>query len=196
MENQPGLKVLFIGNSHTYYNDLPAIFASMAEKDGIACEVVMIAHGGWFLAQHVQEPDVRFNICHGKYDYVVLQERAHSFGPAEKYFDAVRTLDEWIRGAGSKTVLYMCWACKEEEYRQAEITEANERIAGETGAILAPVGREWWALKRERPELELYDADGAHASRRGSEFAARVIWEAIKENGDLHTTAGKRDRSK
>ena len=38
--------------------------AEKARKAGFDCEVTMIAHGGWYLEQHVQEPDVRFNILY------------------------------------------------------------------------------------------------------------------------------------
>ena len=47
------LRLLFIGNSHTYYNDMPLMAAKKARAAGYDCEVTMIAHGGWFLAQHV-----------------------------------------------------------------------------------------------------------------------------------------------
>ena len=82
------LRLLFIGNSHTYYNDMPLMAAKKARAAGYDCEVTMIAHGGWFLAQHVAEPDVRFDILFGNYDYVILQEHAHPFGPEEKFFEA------------------------------------------------------------------------------------------------------------
>ena len=62
MEEKRRLRILFIGNSHTYFNDMPAMVAEKARKAGFDCEVTMIAHGGWYLEQHVQEPDVRFNI--------------------------------------------------------------------------------------------------------------------------------------
>ena len=77
MEEKRTLRILFIGNSHTYFNDMPAMVAEKARKAGFDCEVTMIAHGGWYLEQHVQEPDVRFNILYGHYDYVVLQEFSH-----------------------------------------------------------------------------------------------------------------------
>ena len=54
------LRLLFIGNSHTYYNDMPLMAAKKARAAGYDCEVTMIAHGGWFLAQHVAEPDLIF----------------------------------------------------------------------------------------------------------------------------------------
>lgn len=72
----------------------------------------MIAHGGWFLHQHQKEPDVRFNILFGNYDYVVLQEHAHPFGPESVMIEAAREISKWIREAGSIPVAYMTWAEK------------------------------------------------------------------------------------
>ena len=80
-EEELRMRILFIGNSHTYFNDMPALVAKMAQEEGEKCEVTMIAHGGWFLEQHAKEEEVRFNILYGNYDYVVLQEHAHPFGP-------------------------------------------------------------------------------------------------------------------
>ncbi len=56
------LAILFIGNSHTYYHDLPLMVQDQAIDAGYDCRVTMIAHGGWYLAQHAEEPDVRFNM--------------------------------------------------------------------------------------------------------------------------------------
>lgn len=173
------MRILFIGNSHTFFNDMPNMVAETAREKGIDCQVTMLAHGGWFLEQHVAEKDVKFNILYGHYDYVVLQERSHPFGPVEKFFEAVRKLNEWIREAGSKPVIYMTWAKKDEEHEQAGMTEAFCKIAEETEAVLAPVGSEWWTYMRNHPDIEMYYEDGAHASKSGSEFAAGIIWESI-----------------
>lgn len=182
MEKVKRLRILFVGNSHTFFNDMPAAVASMAREQGFDCDVTMIAHGGWFLAQHVDEPEVRFNILHGNYDYVVLQEHSHPFGPEEKLYDAVRALNKWIQEAGSVPVIYATWAKKVEESEQERMNAAHERIAEEIGAVLAPVGQNWWTYKNSNPDIEMYYKDGAHASESGSEFAAKVIWESIQED--------------
>lgn len=176
------IRLLFIGNSHTYVNSLPAIVADMALGEGVECEVTMIAHGGWFLEQHTKEPDVPFNIRYGNYDYVILQEHAHPFGPVEKFHDAVRTLNGWICESGSKAVIYMTWAQKSEPFLQKMMSDAHETIASEIGALLAPVGNVWWQYLEEHPEEELYYTDGQHASLKGSTLAARVIWDTIKKD--------------
>lgn len=176
------LGILFIGNSHTYYNDMPLMVQRRAAEAGYACRVAMLAHGGWFLAQHAGEPDVRFNILFGGYDYVVLQEHAHPFGPEEKFREAAVALNAMIRRAGSRPVVYGCWARKAEPEAQARMNEAHRRIAAEIGALLAPVGERWWAHRERFPDVELYDGDGAHASAAGSELAAAHIWEAIRSD--------------
>ena len=176
------MRILFIGNSHTYYNDLPAILQRIAREDGYEVEVTMIAHGGWYLRQHVAEPDVPFNIRYGRYDYVVLQEHSHPFDCIEDYREAAATLVQWIREAGSEPVIYATWARKAEEPEQARMNQVNRELAESLGAILAPVGENWWGYMRSQPDIEMYAEDGAHASPRGSEFAAGTIWAAIREN--------------
>lgn len=178
------IRILFIGNSHTYFNDMPAMAARRFREHGYDCEVTMIAHGGWYLEQHVQEPDVKFNILYGHYDYVVLQEYSHPFGPEEKLFSAVKQLNEWIREAGAKPVIYMTWAKKDEPDQQERMTKAFRQISEEIGAISAPVGELWWQYRREHPEVEMYAGDGAHASKEGSEFAAECIWNAIRDSDE------------
>ena len=185
------LSILFIGNSHTYYNDMPLMVKRRAEEAGYDCRVVMIAHGGWFLAQHVKEPDVRFNILHGNYDYVVLQEHAHPFGPEEEFHDAVMTLCKWIGDAGSTPVIYETWAKRDEPEKQGIMDKAHQRAAEEAGALLAPVGELWWDRMRSRPELEMFAADGGHASPVGSDFAAEQIWEAIRPDTERRAETGR-----
>ena len=174
------MNILFIGNSHTYYNDMPLMVQRRAADEGIDCRVTMIAHGGWYLAQHAEEPDVRFNILFGGYDYVVLQEHAHPFGPEEKYLSAAKALNTLIRKAGAIPVIYETWAKKNEPENQAYMNDVHRRIAREINALLATVGENWWSYMKSWPELEMYDADGAHASAAGSDFAAKYIWETIK----------------
>ena len=177
------LSVLFVGNSHTYYNDMPGTVRRLALEAGFHCRVAMIAHPGWFLSQHVADPEARFNILYGGYDYVVLQEHAHPFGPEQRFREAAAALNGWIREAGSRPVIYETWARKAEPEAQARMNEAHRRVAEEIGALLAPVGERWWDWIKAHPDAEMYDPDGAHASAAGSEFAAAQIWETIRGGG-------------
>ena len=156
MARKKKVKILFIGNSHTYYHDLPAWVALMAKEEGYECDVTMLAHGGWYLHQHVEEPDVRF------------------------YIEAATTLVSWIREAGSTPVIYGTWAMKAEESVQEIMNSVNRKLAEDLDALYAPVGEAWWPYKASWPDIEMYDEDGAHASERGIEFAAKIIWSTIE----------------
>ena len=125
---------------------------------------------------------MRFNILYGKYDYVVLQEHAHPFGPEEEFLDAAVVLNRMIREAGSTPVIYECWSRKNEPELQDHMNKVHRQVAEEIGALLAPAGENWRGGKDRRPDAEMYDEDGAHASRDGSDFAAKYIWEAIRKD--------------
>lgn len=180
MSERKDLSILFIGNSHTYFNDMPLMVKRRADNAGFSCRVTMLAHPGWYLSRHAEEPDVRFNILYGKYDYVVLQEHAHPFGPEEEFLNAAAALNKMIREAGSTPVIYECWAEKDKPENQERMNKAHKQAADETGALLAPVGEYWWGYMENRPDPEMYADDGQHASPAGSDFAAKYIWETIR----------------
>ena len=62
------MRVLFVGNSHTYFNDMPALFGRMcAELTGERPEVTMLAYSGRSLAWHREEYfALRFALLHGR----------------------------------------------------------------------------------------------------------------------------------
>ena len=50
--------VLFIGNSYTYYNDMPkGIFEPLARAAGLPIEVTAITAGGYALSQYADPRD-------------------------------------------------------------------------------------------------------------------------------------------
>jgi len=70
------IRVLFIGNSYTSVNDLPATFAELASSGGVAVEVDAIDPGGQTLAGHAAAPDVLAAITGRRWTTVVLQEQS------------------------------------------------------------------------------------------------------------------------
>lgn len=177
------MRVLFIGNSHTYYNDMPHIFAQLCREKGVDTEITMLAHGGMGWDFHTAEPEVKFNIFYGKYDVVVLQHVAHPMGDLSVMAQSGRQLIQWVRKAGARPVLYMTWTTKADgESAQGAMSSAYRKLQEETGCELAPVGERWWGYHREHPEVELFAEDGQHASPEGSKLAAAVIAETVLNN--------------
>ena len=178
------MRVLFIGNSHTYYNDMPRMFAEICREKQKEVEVTMLAHGGKGWDFHVEEPEARFNILYGGYDAVVLQHTAHPMGDLEVMHESGKKLIKWVRQAGTRPILYMTWTTKADgEQAQEKMGSAYRRLQQETGCELAPVGENWWKYHREHPEEEMYAEDGQHASKIGSRVAASTIAETFLSRG-------------
>ena len=68
------MRLLFLGNSHTYYNDMPFLAAELLRAGGDAVEVAMLTRGGQSLAGHLQNEQTRFNLLYGGWDLCLAQE--------------------------------------------------------------------------------------------------------------------------
>ena len=106
------LKVLFIGNSYTSVNDLPAMVAALADAaGGRKIEVDRHLVGGCTLERHVRDRKAIDKIRAKKWDVVVLQEQ--SLRPVidrKSMHEYARLLDAEIKQQGAKTVFYLTWA--------------------------------------------------------------------------------------
>ena len=106
------LKVLFIGNSYTSVNDLPAMVAALADAaGGRKIEVDRHLVGGCTLEKHVKDQKAIDKIRAKKWDVVVLQEQ--SLRPVidrKSMHEYARVLDAEIKQQGAKTVFYLTWA--------------------------------------------------------------------------------------
>ena len=106
------LKVLFIGNSYTYVNDLPSLVVGLADAaGGRKIETGQYLPGGYTLEQHARDKKALEIIRERKWDVVVLQENSlQSTLNPESTHKYARFLDAEIKKQGAKTVLYLTWA--------------------------------------------------------------------------------------
>ncbi len=174
-------KILFVGNSHTYFNDMPQMVQELFTCTEEPVFITMLTHGGMTLDWHFHQEQTRFNILYGEYDYIVLQQAAHPFDGYQALSDGVSAIQGLSKGMSSQFVLYMTWAEKAHPENQPEMSEAYLRVSREQGTKLAPVGEIWQQFRKEFPQWELYFRDGAHASPLGSFLAACCIFRAISE---------------
>ena len=169
------MKVLFVGNSHTYFNDMPRLFAEMCGRlTGTEAEVTMLAYSGRSLAWHMEEYlSLRFALLYGSFDYCVIQQQAHPFPGEESTEAGLRALLPLCERGGARPVLFMTWAEKVKPENAAVMRRCYRRLAAEYGTLLAPVGE---LFERFRgTEVELYWKDGEHASPYGSYLTAATL---------------------
>ena len=173
------LRVLFIGNSYTYVNDLPWLTEQLASsaRESRALETEMVAVGGATLESHWEGGQALKAIRKGPWDFVVLQEQGtRPVEQPEVMHRYARLFDAEIKRAGAQTVFYLTWAREGREQLQGTRTEAYMSIARELGAKVAPVGLVWQQVRQENPGLKLYSQDGVHPSPAGSYLAACVFY--------------------
>ena len=172
------MKLLMIGNSHTYYNALPDILRQLLEATGQRTHVTMLAVGGKDLAFHATTQNAPFNIRCGAYDAVIAQDRATGFDPAELREQA-KALKEMADAAGSAFYLYMPWAARDNRGAQGVMTDAYAGFCRKAGCAFAPAGEVFGRLLQTESAESLYREDGNHATPLGSYVAAVTIFYTV-----------------
>lgn len=204
--------ILFIGNSYTYYNDMPTkIFEPIANSAGVKVKVDSITKGGWWLWDHANSDDEMGKIVNGalkktKYDYVILQDQ--STMPIDDpgcFYDGVRNICKKVRANGATPILYCTWGRKTgsetltnkgltHESMTWKLAAGYTAIAEELGINVAYVGLSFTDVYTNNPTLtNLYADDLTHPSYSGSYLAALTIFteitriepEEVTYNGNL-----------
>lgn len=176
------LRVLFIGNSYTYVNDLPQQVQRMAEAAGAerSIDVVSVTPGGMTLERHWSDGPARRLIRQGGWTHVVLQEQStRPIDDPELFFQYARMFDEEIDRVGAETVFYLTWARQHRPASQDTLSNAYLTIADELGASVAPVGMAWQRALQEDPALVLHHGDRSHPGPTGTYLAAIVFYATL-----------------
>lgn len=175
-------EVIFIGNSLTYFHDLPAFVRALgaADKPARQLTTVMLAPGGYTLQQHIEfpkKPRPDAVIKTHKADYVVLQEQGTRPNKAPdlmaKYAKQFTAL---CKKGKSVPVWYMTFARQHQPELQDAISAQYERAHQSNGGLLAPVGRAWQQLLKANKDLVLHMKDRIHPAARGTYLSACVLY--------------------
>ncbi len=181
--------VLFIGNSYTFVNDLPAVFEAMAKAGKTPMRVESYTKGGGTLTEFLDSPAharCRDLLAQGNFSAVVLQDQSQSplFTP-ERTIDAAQRWCALAKQAEAKPVLFLTWAHAQtgEKGRAALQADMQERattvyckLSQETGAKLSPVGEAWRLWLKEHPDIPLHGEDGRHPNALGTYLSACALY--------------------
>jgi hypothetical protein len=174
------IRLLFIGNSLTAANDLPATVAALANAAGARIDCTAIARPNFSLDDHWEDGEARRTIARGRWTFVVLQQGPSALPESRlRLEDAVVRFDRLIRGAGARTALYMVWPAADRSGDFAGVSRSYRSAAAKSGALLLAAGDAWRAAWQRDPSLPLYGPDRFHPSPLGSELAALVIVQGL-----------------
>lgn len=196
------IRVLFIGNSYTNYNNLPELIKQMAVQSGDTLEYTAHTPGGNTLQQHAANSTVQNYIQAGNWDYVVLQEQSQlpSFGDAQvasQVYPYATALCNTIRQYNpcAQIVFYMTWGRKNGDASNCQylpdvctykgmdsLLQLRYRImAQDNKTLISPVAKVWRKIINEQAQLNLYVADESHPSNLGSYAAACTFYTLLFE---------------
>lgn len=196
-------RVLFLGNSYTYVNDLPTMLFNMAQSMGDALLRAQSTPGGYSLEKHTTNATTLAKIQQGNWDVVVLQEGAGVFMNYPHRYNTTFaiTLDQEIKkyNPNCTTMVFLTWGrkygccpalpCNGELYsstpectyrgQDSVIHKFTMIMADTLKASIAPVGVVWRYLTDNHPGIELYNADLNHPSVAGTYAAACCFYTVL-----------------
>ena len=183
-------RVLFIGNSYTFYWNLPQTVSAMARSQDIEIACRQSTGSGATLQEHWNsEKDLKTLdiLREGDFDAVVLQE--HSMRFLEDPDSMMRHGKLWaeeIKRKKAKIYIFLTWAREYNPYWQKSITEQYTSLCTSLpGSELVPVGPAWQRARELRGNLPLYDADQSHPSALGQYLTACVFYGVFTKKSPL-----------
>lgn len=198
-DSEEKYRILFIGNSHTYYNNMPEMFKGLAIADGKDCEVTSITSKGYKLSEFADENDVYGKqvydaLTTSSWDYVVVQEnREVLVEKPDKTEKAVDKLHSLIKNTGAKMVMYATQPnnigstfkvnsaslyLTDLQIEQI-LTRNNFKIANEYDCPVAASGTNFMRVMHDYPEIPMYISDNLHPTVEGSYMAACTIYHTV-----------------
>ena len=202
------LKVLFIGNSHTYVNSLPNLIYELALSNDDTLIYDSSTPGGYSFQQHsIHQPTID-KIYSNDWDYVVLQEQSRlpSMRPEQVYqlsLPYAEILNNFVKDNNicTETVFYMTWGWKNGnptdcptypevcsyEGMYERVRETYIEFGEQFSATISPVGEAFNNSIQTDPDslYNLYSPDNYHPSLKGSYLGACVFYTTLFQKSPI-----------
>jgi len=176
--------ILFIGNSFTFYWNLPLVVEAMANERNYNYDITQSTASGSSLKDHWFENDElksKTLIATGRYDRVVLQD--YSLNPLQNLVESRRyfiDFIEWVKANNGAPYIYATWMYKgisNNNYNVVDpIQDALQPVADKTGAVMVPIDQAFRTLQKRHPNIPIFMSDNKHPSPVGTYLAACVYF--------------------
>lgn len=180
---EPIVRILFVGNSLTYTNNLPAMVKAIGFSNDIQIETEMLAYPNYALEDHWRDGKFQKLLNEKYFNYVIVQQ-----GPSSQQDGRDMLLDYGDRfkivceEKGARLVFFMVWPARANYQTFAGVIQNYRDAAIQTESILCPVGEAWKSYMDSTQDFAYYGADGFHPSISGSQMAAQMIYNTLFNN--------------
>ncbi len=173
------IRVLFVGNSYTFTNDMPGMLTSLGDEASprVCFETEQLVRPGIGLAEHRRLGVAEQRIVAGHWNFVVLQDSSMSpvLDSASSVLDFVWFANV-VRNHGARPLLFMTWAREMNPAMNAAIDAHFDRASAVARADVAPIGDAFARVRTLHREIGLYQRDGHHPSVAGTFLGAAVLF--------------------
>lgn len=192
---RPTKTILLIGNSRTYYNDLPDMVRRMADSahSPARLSITMLAWGGASFEENWNDEGVRTALGR-HWDAVILQAESRAiYGDKNRasFSTYGRKLIAAAQQSGSPAAVIVNWGYGESLYsgplraRDEDIgmiEQLTRALANQTDARIIDTCSVWERIHVAHPDLQLYE-DGNHPTVAGSYISALMIYRFLSDDG-------------
>ena len=201
---QDTAKVLFIGNSYTYVNDMPTMIGNIATSFGDVLIKDSQTPGGMTFNGHASNTLTYTKINSNNWDHVVLQAQSQEPSFPDSQVDtetipyAMQMADSvYANNYCSKVMMFMTWGRENGDPQWEPISTFNGmntrlrnaylRMADSVQGSVSPVGSAWRIVRELDPSIQLYSGDGSHPSVAGTYLAACTFYASIYQKSPVGT---------
>ncbi len=174
-------KILFVGNSHTYVNNVPEMVRQLLLSDRVArnanvksVSVSLLENSG---------PEVDQAIRSDNWDVVVLQGALVSSSHKYRYAQT-KAISFANLALSRKARVLLCteWPRRGWDESEYQLGVYREIQAATKGSVIIPICEVWDASRAKLGGIDLWQADGNHANFKGSFLSACTIYRYLTED--------------
>ena len=176
--------ILFIGNSFTFYWNLPLVVEAMANERNYNYDINQSTASSSSLKDHwLENYELKSKtlIATGKYDRVVLQD--HSLNPLQNLVESrmyFTDFIEWIIANNGTPYIYATWMYKDISNNNYDaldpIQHALKPLVDKTGSVMVPIDQAFRVFQQSHPNIPIFMSDNKHPSPVGTYLAACVYF--------------------
>lgn len=182
-------KILFVGNSKTYVNDIPNKFANIASNAGYKVSVSSVTEGGQTLQNLANKYSSK--ITSSAYDCIILQEQTDAYESAgSTYSNGIKKVTNMVRSKNNKAKVYVraLWILdSSSSSARNKSYSATEKYAKENNAGVIYDGKAFDNSRSKYPDINLYN-DDRHQSKNGAYLSALVIYKTLSNDNPTKIT--------
>ena len=180
------ISLLFMGNSHTSFNNLTAMVADMVRAGKPGRTVTSVeAPGFMFLEERLLDAPSIALLRRQSWSFVILQAQKYSTSGQFTYStEEAKALIRISREQRAVPVMFPEWPRRNiDETRR--IYDLHVSIAQAESACVAPIGQAWDLALARDPTLTLHAPDGNHSVEAGAFLTALVLYATITGQSPL-----------